>query len=235
LTVDSIQIYAGQRYSFVLNANQPIRNYWIRADPNFGSTGFAGGLNSAILRYLLAPNADPTTSQVPNSNPLLETNLHPLQNPGAPGSPTPGAADVNINLAIVFDFPTLTYKVNGAGFSPPTAPVLLQILSGAQTAQDLLPPGNVYVLPPNKVIEITIPGGSIGSPVSRDLYLPLFPHEFTGLCDLQHPFHLHGVRVPQKLSTPLLTDSLSSTHSTSLEVLGAQPITSQIRCVVKMT
>jgi iron transport multicopper oxidase len=165
LTVDSIQIFAGQRYSFVLNANQPIKNYWIRANPNIGTTGSNGGVNSAILRYLLAPNADPTTTQTPNSNPLLETSLHPLSNPAAPGLPSPGGADVAINLAVAFDFPTLKFRVNGATFIPPTAPVLLQILSGAQTAQDLLPPGSLYVLPPNKVIEITIPGGSIGSPV----------------------------------------------------------------------
>jgi len=171
LTVDSIQIFAGQRYSFVLNANQPISNYWIRANPDLGSTGFAGGLNSAILRYVLAPEADPTTTQTPNSNPLVETNLHTLINPGAPGIPTPGAADVNINLAILFDFTTLEFSINGATFIPPTVPVLLQILSGARTAQELLPPGDVYVLPPNKVIEVSIPGGAIGSP---------------------HPFHLHG-------------------------------------------
>lgn len=171
LAVDSIQIFAGQRYSFVLTANQPIANYWIRANPNLGSRGFAGGLNSAILRYALAPNADPLTTQTPNSNPLRETNLHPLLNPGAPGIAKPGAADVNLNLAIAFDFTKLKFTVNGATFVPPTAPVLLQILSGARTAQQLLPPGSVYVLPPNKVIEISIPGGTVGSP---------------------HPFHLHG-------------------------------------------
>jgi iron transport multicopper oxidase len=102
---------------------------------------------------------------------MLETNLHPLSNPGAPGVPTLGAADVNINLDIQFPFTDLKFKVNGATFIPPTVPVLQQIISGAQTAQDLLPPGSVYVLPPNKVIEISIPGGSIGSP---------------------HPIHLHG-------------------------------------------
>ncbi|GLB41430.1 putative multicopper oxidase family protein [Lyophyllum shimeji] len=171
LEVDSIQIFAGQRYSFVLKANQPIGNYWIRAKPNIGTTTFDGGMNSAILRYLLAPNTDPTTTQTPNSNPMLETNLHPLTNPAAPGAPNAGGADVAINLAIAFDFASLKFTVNGATFVPPTAPVLLQILSGAQNAQSLLPPGSVYGLPPNKVIELTIPGGSIGSP---------------------HPFHLHG-------------------------------------------
>ncbi|KAG5650821.1 Acyl-coenzyme A oxidase 2, partial [Sphagnurus paluster] len=171
LTVDSIQIFAGQRFSFVLKADQPIGNYWVRAKPNVGTTDFTGGVNSAILRYLLAPNADPTTSQTPNSNPMLETNLHPLVNGAAPGLPVAGGADVAINLGIVFDFPTLSFLVNGAKFVPPTVPVLLQIMSGAQTAQNLLPSGSVYTLPPNKVIELTIPGGAIGSP---------------------HPFHLHG-------------------------------------------
>ena len=175
LTVDSIQIFAGQRYSFVLNANQPIANYWVRANPNLGSTGFVGGINSAILRYVLAPEADPTTTQTPNSNPLLETNLHPLENPAAPGIPTPGAADVDLNLAILFDFTAFKFTINGAPFIPPTVPVLLQILSGARTAQELLPPGSVYVLPPNKVIEVTIPGGSVGSPVS-----PLSYHSIAG-------------------------------------------------------
>lgn len=162
--MDQIQIFAGQRYSFVLNTNQPVANYWIRSEPNIGTQGFVGGVNSAILRYWGAGIADPTTTSSV-SNPMLETNLHPLSNPGAPGVPTLGAADVNINLDIQFPFTDLKFKVNGATFIPPTVPVLQQIISGAQTAQDLLPPGSVYVLPPNKVIEISIPGGSIGSPV----------------------------------------------------------------------
>ncbi|KAG5644864.1 Acyl-coenzyme A oxidase 2 [Asterophora parasitica] len=165
LEVDSIQIYAGQRYSFVLKADQPIGNYWIRSNPNIGTRGFEGGLNLAILRYLLAPTRDPTTTQTPSVKPLLETNLHPLTKPAAPGRPVAGGADVAINLAVTFDFSTLLFMINGAIFSPPTVPVLLQIMSGAQSAQDLLPAGSVYTLPPNKVIELTIPGGTIGSPV----------------------------------------------------------------------
>jgi iron transport multicopper oxidase len=162
LTVDSIQIFASQRYSFVLNANQPIANYWIRANPNNGVQGFAGGINSAILRYLGAPNADPTTTSSV-SNPLAETSLVPLSNPGAPGGS--GPADVSLNLVIAFTS-DLKFTVNGATFVPPTAPVLLQILSGANTAAALLPPGSVYTLPPNKIIEVSIPGGTIGAPVS---------------------------------------------------------------------
>src|SRR6266481_6171875 len=67
LPVDFIQIWPGQRYSFILEANQSVDNYWIRAEQqqgiDGGSSGFAGGINSAILRYSGAPNGDPTTNQ----------------------------------------------------------------------------------------------------------------------------------------------------------------------------
>lgn len=56
----------------------------------------------------------------------------------------------------------------------PEVPVLLQILSGKQNAQDLLPEGLVIPLPPNKSIQLSLPAstiGGIGGP---------------------HPFHMHG-------------------------------------------
>lgn len=78
-TVDSIQIFAGQRYSFVLHANQTVDNYWIRAKPNAGHSTFERGLSSAILRYEGAPETAPAAS-VPavSVKPLLETALRPL-------------------------------------------------------------------------------------------------------------------------------------------------------------
>lgn len=165
LTVDSIQIFAGQRYSFVLNTNQPVSNYWIRADPNLGTIGFGGGINSAILRYWGAPKAEPNTTST-STNPLNEVNLRPLANAGAPGVPTPGKADVNLVLNIAIG-PGGKFTINGASFTPPSVPALLQILSGANSAQDLLPTGSVYTLPPNKVIELTIPGAAVAGPVSH--------------------------------------------------------------------
>jgi len=47
-------------------------------------------------------------------------------------------------------------------------PALLQILSGASQPSDFLPSENMFLLPSNKIIEISIPGGGA------------------------HPFHLHG-------------------------------------------
>lgn len=59
------------------------------------------------------------------------------------------------------------WTVNGFSFTPPSVPVLLQILSGTTAAQDLLPAGDVYTLPPNAVVEISIPdAGAITRAVS---------------------------------------------------------------------
>ncbi|CAL1709847.1 unnamed protein product [Somion occarium] len=170
--VDSLQILAGQRYSFVVNADQPVGNYWIRAEPNFGLTGFENGVNTAILRYVGAPPIDPKTKPNNCSRLLNEVDLHPLEHPGAPGKPFPGGADLALNLDFGFVNSTpASFTVNSVAFVAPTVPVLLQILSGAQSPNDLLPSGSIYTLPSNSVIEISMPGGVIGG---------------------GHPIHLHG-------------------------------------------
>lgn len=175
-TVDFLPIYAGQRYSLVLHANQPIDNYWIRANPNTvrAESGFRNSINSAILRYTGAPPMEPSPRRYPQARkPLVETSLKSLMNTKPPGQPYPGGADITINLQMAFDFETFLFTVNGAVFDAPKVPVILQILSGAENADLLLPKGSVYVLPPNKVVELSIPG------TIEDLGGP-------------HPFHLHG-------------------------------------------
>ncbi|CAK5274943.1 unnamed protein product [Mycena citricolor] len=168
LTVDSIQIYAAQRYSFILSANQPIGNYWIRANPNTGPTGFAGGINSAILRYVGASFSEPRTSQDKSVNGLVnEVNLHPLVNPGAPGRPFIGGADVQLNLALAFDFiqdqRRLLCSADGSSAAPDSV--------WRTERPALLPKGSVYTLPHFASVEITLAGGVVGG---------------------GHPFHLHG-------------------------------------------
>ncbi|KAI0730508.1 laccase C [Earliella scabrosa] len=167
LPVTQLQIFAGQRYSFVLEANQTVGNYWIRANPNLiatGGSGFANGINSAILRYDGAPDAEPTSTQ--NASPIVlqEFNMHPLTDPAAPD-------DNVMPMTLQVGFAAGSFTINGTSFVNPDVPVLLQILSGAQDARDLLPPGSVYGLPGNATIELTIPAFAIGGP---------------------HPIHLHG-------------------------------------------
>ncbi|KAJ7617283.1 yellow laccase [Roridomyces roridus] len=144
-------------------------------DPHLSLTVARLASTTVSTRLSSVTSARPSRTPLPpvetSTNALVEQNLHPLNGPAVPGQPVPGGADITLNLAIALDFTTFTFTVNGVSFVPPTAPVLLQILSGAQAATDLLPSGSVYVLPPNKVVEISVPGGSPGAP---------------------HPFHLHG-------------------------------------------
>ncbi|KAJ7444487.1 laccase 1 [Mycena latifolia] len=184
LTVDSIDIFAGQRYSFVLAATQPVSNYWVRAPASIDGVAqppTQAGL--AILRYAGAPLCDPPSPTPSPANPnatapasrypLVETALRPLVPVPVPGRPVPGAdgVDLALTLELGIDLATFNFLVNGTSWVSPNVPVLLQILSGAHTAQELLPQSNMYALPGNSSIEISIIGGSPGSP---------------------HPFHLHG-------------------------------------------
>ncbi|KAH8826494.1 laccase [Flagelloscypha sp. PMI_526] len=170
---DSFDIFAGQRYSVILNANQSIGNYWIRAAPNGVST-FQGGVDSAILRYVGATEDEPTTSKDTVTNKLTEQKLIPLENPGAPGTHTRGSADVVHTLTMAFVGAQRTFTIDGASFTPPTIPVLTQILSGSLTAQQLLPAGSFIEINQGDIVEINLPVANVarvGGP---------------------HPFHLHG-------------------------------------------
>lgn len=166
VVADQIHIFAGQRYSFVLNANKKVGNYWIRAQPNIGPEGYEGGTNLAILRYKGASETDPTTSEVTPTAPLVEAELAPLENPAAPGIPQLGAADVNLRIEVGVNFDPFLFTMNGIPYQSPPTPILLQILNGATNVADLLPHGTIYMLPRNKVIEITVVSLDLTAPVS---------------------------------------------------------------------
>ncbi len=170
VAVDSIRIYAGQRYSFILTANQTASNYWVRALPNVGGpSGFTNGYNSAILRYSTADEVEPDTPDVTSTQPLSETDLVPLTSPAAPGPAVSAELSDGAVVGLAFDISLdgADFEVNGVTFVPPSVPVLLQVLSGTTAAASLLPSGSVYSLPANSVIEINIPGGTAGAPVCR--------------------------------------------------------------------
>jgi hypothetical protein len=72
------------------------------------------------------------------------------------------------------------FLMNGVVFVPPTIPVLLQILSGAKNASQLLPAGSIYGLERNKSVELTVPGGALGGPVSIPCQHPLIRSHHSG-------------------------------------------------------
>ncbi|KAG6864209.1 hypothetical protein C0991_011545, partial [Blastosporella zonata] len=178
LVVDSVEVWAGQRYSVIVTANQPVGNYWLRADPHpfRGRPGFDNGRNSAIFRYIGAPNEEPTSTGI-STLPLREVDLRSVFDTTPPGNPSPGGADVNIEIKhqLFHDPPDNRprFEVNGHTFTSPPVPILLQILNGTYDPDFLLPKG-IIKLPPNKSIEIVIYGNGTekdGGP---------------------HPWHLHG-------------------------------------------
>ncbi|KAI3602856.1 laccase [Moniliophthora roreri] len=170
-TVTTVPLLAAQRYSFVLYADQRPNNYWIRASPDEGPVGYKDGINMAILRYVGAPHREPASKPGYPEILLREADLHALEDPAAPGKPSPGGADYTIDITLGFDLPAHFY-MNGVQWIPPVVPVLTQMLSGAKSAQELLPPGLVYTLPRNKTIQVNFYGGNAQSG--------------------PHPFHLHG-------------------------------------------
>jgi iron transport multicopper oxidase len=118
-------------------------------------------VNVAILRYKGATLADPSPAADVNipllKNTLVEDNLRPLVDVPVPGVHELGKADVTYTLRT-------DYNTHGNGlftmgatggvnetFIPSATPILLQILSGARQAKDLLPNGAIYTLPSHKV------------------------------------------------------------------------------------
>lgn len=137
-------------------ANQPVGNYWIRSPPE-GETTFVDGIDSAILRYKGAKEIDPSTTHPKEPKVLLETQLHALIDPEAPGKPNKDGGDINLNLNYAMDQTKRIFTINNKTFVPPTVPVLLQILTGTSPFE-LLPEGSVYVLPRNQSVSVSFTG-----------------------------------------------------------------------------
>ncbi|CUA72896.1 laccase, multicopper oxidase, benzenediol:oxygen oxidorectuctase [Rhizoctonia solani] len=166
LVVDSFQIYAGQRYSVIVEANQTVANYWVRAPMTVAGAGTNTNLDPtnvfAVLHYAGAPNAEPTTEQgTAIGTALVEENLHALINPGAPGGSAP--ADVSLNLAIGRSTVDgiLRFTFNNIKYEAPSLPTLLKILANNAT-------NNADFATNEHTIELNITGGA------------------------DHPIHLHG-------------------------------------------
>ncbi|KAL0958763.1 hypothetical protein HGRIS_014085 [Hohenbuehelia grisea] len=163
--VDSLWMHPGQRFSVVLNANQTTGTYWIRANLTWEGTYVNYDDSIATVHYLGSPDTRPTTSF--KSGTRILKNEEGLT-PWSKSEFSEQEADIKINLNITAweDM----YLVNGRPFETPKLPILLQIMRGADP-NALLPQGSVIMLPKNKLIEISIPGGA-----------PFGPH----------PMHLHG-------------------------------------------
>ena len=75
-----------------------------------------------------------------------------------------GVPDIQLNFHIGINTQGTAFTINGYTYTPPSVPVLLQILNGVDPKK-LLPSGSIIPLPKGKLVELTIPGGTIQAPV----------------------------------------------------------------------
>ncbi|TFK37392.1 laccase 16 [Crucibulum laeve] len=176
-TVDGFDIYAAQRYSVVLNANQPVKNYWIRAPMELQHSSDNHNLDTknvyAVLHYSGAPDAEPTTpADVGVQNLLQEYQLAALENPGAPGGSAPADRVIDLDFGRSVINNKLEWTINGVQYQSPDLPTLLNIIANNFTVEsDFSQPEHTSVLNFNDVVELRIHGSANGH---------------------IHPFHLHG-------------------------------------------
>ncbi|KAJ7850270.1 Cu-oxidase-domain-containing protein [Mycena olivaceomarginata] len=183
-TTNAIDMLAGQRYSVIVTANQPVSNYWINA-PFVGGNP-ANNLNrkypetiynrkcdvvSRHLRYAGARAVDPTGPMeiTPFPNSLVEADLRPLVAQAAP------PADVNMTLDLEVIAGKAIWNVNNVSYVAPKTPTLVKVLNGASTEADFNVTENTFIFPPNKTIQFTFP-----------------PKFFLADDDDAHPLHMHG-------------------------------------------
>jgi len=178
LTGNKINILAGQRYSLVLTANQPVANYWINAVLAGGNPDRNPELNvllgRGILRYAGAPNAEPTTPMTlgPDGDGILEGNLKSFD--GIP-APEPDfnftfitALEVNASTSTGFN---TKWMINNSSYVTPDEITLSKVLNGASTAAAFNTSENTFVVPANVVIQVEFPATDE---------------------DELHPFHMHA-------------------------------------------
>ncbi|KAF9008088.1 laccase [Hymenopellis radicata] len=188
LTVDSFEILPAQRYSFVLNANQPIDNYWINApmemhhdsdNANSLTVGVSvdGDNVKSVLHYEGAPDAEPTGGRdlvALKKNDLEEHLLVPLFNAEAPGGSGPADHVIDLHFTETVNDTTGSriWTINDESYIPPDLPTLLNIMANNATGMgDFGPNENTHVLNYNETVELVIHGSAGGH---------------------THPFHLHG-------------------------------------------
>lgn len=180
LTVDAFDIYVGQRYSFIVTANQPVANYWITAPMELQHSSDNKNLDTnnvfAVLHYEGADDADPKSNKgsLKQGNILEEHLLVPLRNPEAPGGSNPADRVIDLHFTRTTNDATghLEWTINDISYKSPDLPTLWNIMINGFTEENQFSvPEHTFVLAQNEVVEVVIHGSANGH---------------------IHPFHLHG-------------------------------------------
>ena len=148
VTVTSLYVGIGQRYDVIINANQPVGNYWLNASFSSGPCGICNNPRpAAIIGYTGAPNTNPTAAgSVPpdsrcadlrNYTPVVAQTAPVASFTAVPGNTLNTKINVDNTIARVFwpvnnspmqvnwNNPTLEYVKNGnVGSMPSNANII---------------------------------------------------------------------------------------------------------------
>jgi FtsP/CotA-like multicopper oxidase with cupredoxin domain len=189
-TTSSISINIGQRYDVIINANQAVGNYWLRADvaTQCGRNRTPNGIKS-IIRYEGAPEVEPTTQNtVTKSTACYDESVVPY----APNT-VPKADFRNAMSNLVMDFNLST--VNG--------PLVQWLINGSDIRVDWSKPTLQYVQDGNYTFEKRMNVFEINQ---RDQWVFWYIQTVAGdQINIPHPMHLHVSPILHALSGMSLT------------------------------
>ncbi|KAH9822876.1 multicopper type 1 protein [Teratosphaeria destructans] len=169
----------GQRYNVIIDANQPIGNYWLRAINQEACGQFNDNANNvkSIFRYEGAPNSDPTTSASGSYTPGCGLGFEPKPYWNKT-VPEPAALE---ELSIDF-LPDSQYSVAGNVVSWSVNSSIMYADWGHPLAQYLSSGNTSY---PGTDNVITLPNYG-------DWYYFVLQQAGSGQAYVPHPIHLHG-------------------------------------------
>ena len=183
---ESIAIGIGQRYDIVINANQDIGNYWLRADigTQCGRNRMTGRIRS-IIRYEGAPETEPVSEGIAKSTGCYDEDVTPWVSNEVPRDQFMEAVKyfhMGFNVSTV-NGPLVQWLINGSDMRVDwSKPTLDYVIDGDYSFESRR---NVYEINQVNAWTFWVIQTVQGDPVN-----------------IPHPIHLHG-----KLSLSLLTIS----------------------------
>lgn len=177
---DSVMLGIGQRYDVIINANQTVGNFWLRASVEGACASSNNGAGLGIIRYTGAPAGNPTTTSTATDNGCNPPGALIPWVPNTVGSEAAFKQQAG-NLAVDLELPGTTS--NNAN---------IVVWGVNQTAIDIQ-----WEVPTLSYVQ----SGNTSYPhVANLIELPnegtwsywIISEPLTGVVQIPHPIHLHG-------------------------------------------
>jgi FtsP/CotA-like multicopper oxidase with cupredoxin domain len=170
-----LNIFIGQRYDLVVEANQAVGNYWMRLVATAGCSNVVNKDLTAIIRYNGADSsADPTSTAYVPPNEICEdeTELVPVVVRNAGPFSYGNSMDISIDQADLTNFGFFRFDINGSSFRIDWSDPTLLLVDNHDPSY----PTDYNVLELNGTQTTWV----------------YFVVQSTGLFALNHPIHMHG-------------------------------------------